>query len=113
MTWPAIDRRVLGDRRRRRLALVGPYLAVCAVVVVGFFVQGTNTARIEREGIERARAICEDSNERAAAVRLFVRLLVEPDDGAAPTGRGQEIVGLADDVFAAKDCELPRKSASS
>lgn len=104
MTWDGID------RRRRRLGILGPYLAVCAVVILGFFVQGQNTARIEREARERDRAICEDSNERAESVRLFVRLLVAPDDGSAPGERARDVITLADDVFEAKDCENPRQS---
>lgn len=102
-----------GNERRRphaRLSAVGPYLAICVVVIVGFFVLGRYSARIEAEGIARDRAICEDGNERAAAVRLFVRLLVEPD-GAVPTTHGQEIIDLADDVFAAKECETPRQAS--
>lgn len=90
--------------------MVGPYLAICAVVVLGFFVQGTNTTRIEREARERDRAICEDSNERAESVRLFVRLLVMPDDGSDPGQRGRDVIALADEVFEAKDCEHPRQS---
>lgn len=105
MTWDGIN------RRRRAIGVVGPYLAVCAVVILGFFVQGNNTARIEREARERDRAICEDSNERAQSVRLFVRLLVQPEGAAEPqSAQGREIVRLADEVFAAKDCEQPRQS---
>lgn len=95
---------------RRRLGAVGPYLAVCGVVVAGFFVQGRNTDRIEQEGIARDRAICEDGNERAASVRVFVRLLVTPEDGEEMRPEAREIIALADEVFAAKDCEQPRES---
>lgn len=103
MTWDGTN------RRRGRIGAVGPYIAVCVVVIVGFFVLGKALDRIDDEGIARDRAICEDGNERAAAVRLFVRLLVAPE-GAVVTPERQEIVDLADEIFAAKDCSHPRQS---
>lgn len=109
MTWDGKERR--RGLTRQNIGVAGPYIAICAVVILGFFVQGSNTARIEREAQNRDRAICEDSNERSASVRVFVRLLVAPEGANEPaTEEGREIIALADEVFAPKNCDKPRES---
>lgn len=65
------------SRWRRRLSLVGPYLAVCAVVIVGLFADADDNRRIERESIRRDRAICQDGNRRAAGVITYTERLLD------------------------------------
>lgn len=99
--WSGEERRRV--RWRPPLSAVGPYLAICLVVVVGFFVQGENTARVEREAKNRDQAICMDGNERAAALRRFTVRLGE-EIPAIPADVAKSLAETAADEFAAKDC---------
>lgn len=103
MTYTGPDRRT--SKWWPRFQATGPYIAICIVVVVGFFVQGRNSDRIEDEAIERDRAICADGNHRAEGVVAFVERLVSELD--LPFIDGQALVQLAVESFPQQECPPP------
>lgn len=108
------DRRYTGPERRSswwyRWQLAGPYVAIAVVIIIGFFVQGQNSDRIEREAIERDVAICEDGNRRSAGVVGFVERLV--DELPLPDQVGSVLVALAGESFQQQDCAALRSGRS-
>lgn len=106
MTWDGKERR--GWRSRWRparppLAAVGPYLAICAVVVAGFFIQGKNSDRIEREAKQRDHAICQDGNERSTSIVEYMAELGVVVPGIPPA-IARQLAESAAKKFAPKAC---------
>lgn len=84
------------------MAALGPYLAMAVMVVVGFFLQGANTARVEREAKQRDHAICMDGNERAGALRAFIDRL--GDEFPISADAAERLATIASEEFAPKSC---------
>lgn len=107
-TWDGKERRHSARFARWRsarppLAAVMPYVAICGVVIFGFFVQGSNSSRIEREAKQRDHAICEDGNERAASMRAYTSALGVEVPGIPPD-IAERLAALAAREFAPKEC---------
>lgn len=97
--WDGLERR----RWVPRLNVLGPYIAMVLMVIVGFFVQGENSSRIEREAKQRDHAICEDGNERGKALREYTAELGQEVPGI-PKAVAEQLAAIAAKKFAPKEC---------